>query len=490
MSTSPCALFWLTSLALFAGCSEPAAPPRPNVLLITVDSLRADHLGCYGYDRETTPNLDRLATESVLFERAYSHAPFTAPSHASLLTSLHPKSHGVFAWAEELSPGARNLAERFEPAGYRTGAFYNHPGLRTSNVTRGFDEVQERYFEEAPKTAAAFLDWVDADAQPFVSWVHLWDVHRPYGYRDWTPDFYADHIERAPDAMTLAYAEDKFGSPVPPATIETGRTEAAYNLNVGRRETLTRQIGEERATANMDFIQTRYDGGVWFADQGLGQIIDGLRERGLLDSTILVITADHGESLTERDACYFTHDPFLYEETLHVPLIVRLPGAKYAGTRVSELARLIDVVPTLHELADVALVGDEQGHSLVPQMAGQPSEGAVLLAGTRTKNAKETVQRIEPGQPGWLEQRVAISDGHHKAIHDVEADVWQLFDLDADPGEVHNLAVDPAFAKQLAHLQAIAEKLSTSLPAAGDTTTALAADLEQLLISTGYLGNE
>jgi arylsulfatase len=483
-------LSWLTALTLVAACTGESQPSRPNILVITIDSLRADHLGCYGYERKTSPNIDRLASEGVLFERAYTHAPFTAPSHASLMTSLHTKSHGVFAWAESLSKGAHNLSERFEPAGYRSGAFYNHPGLRTSQITRGFDVVQERFFEEAPKTTAAFLDWVDSSDQPFVSWVHLWDVHRPYGYRDWTPDFFEGHVERDPADMQLAYAETRFGEPVPPTTIQTGRTEAAYNLNRERRAALTKQFGEARAASDISFIQNRYDGGVWTADAGIGQLVAGLRERGLLDSTILVLTADHGESLTERDACFFTHDPYLFEETLHVPLIVRLPTGAHAGRRVEGLTRLVDVVPTLHELANVALFGDEQGQSLVPAIEGRATKGALLLAGTKTKNAKETVRRIAPDEDGWLEERLAISDGRFKAIHDVESDRWLLFDLEADLGELHDLSADPASAAELTRLSAAAAQLEASLPVAGDTSTELTGDLEELLTSTGYLGSE
>ena len=489
MRLLPCSILLVALAPAFGSCSKAPAAARPNVLVITVDSLRADHLGCYGYERETSPNLDKLATEAVLFERAYSHAPFTAPSHASLLTSLHTKTHGVHAWAETLSPTAHNLAERLSPVGYRTGAFYNHPGMRTSQVMRRFDEVQERFFEEAPITADAFLAWVDGDEQPFAAWVHLWDVHRPYGFRDWNPDYFRGRIEREPNAMTLAYEETRFGTPTPPSTVEMGRTEGAYNLSAQRRAELVAQLGPQRTAADLDYITSRYDGGVWYADQGLGQLLDGLAQRGLLDNTLVVITADHGESLREREPCYFTHDPFLYEETLHVPLLVRLPGAEHAGERVSSLTRHVDIIPTIHEVLDVPLLGDEQGKSLVPAIEGKPQGLTFLLAQTKTKNAKERVARIEPGVEGWLEERVALSDGKYKLIHDVALARWSLFDLTADPKEQEDLSGDPAHADRLASLQEVLRTFGATLPEAGDTTAELSGELEELLTGTGYLGN-
>ena len=473
---------------LASGCSDPPAKPRPNVLVITVDSLRADHLGCYGYERATSPNLDRLATESVVFENACTHAPFTAPSHASLLTSLNIKSHGVHAWGEALADNAHNLAERLEPFGYRTGAFYNHPGLVTSNVTRGFDTVSERTFEEAPRTADDFLQWVDQGGeQPFATWLHLWDVHRPYGYRDWTPDFYAERVERDELGLTLAYEETRFGQPTPPTTVEFGRTEAHYNLNGERIGPLLQGKSRAQLRTDLEYVSTRYDGGVFAADAGVGLIIDGLRARGLLDNTLLVITADHGEALLERDACYFTHDPFLYQETLHVPLIVRFPNGEYAGTRIADLARHVDVIPTIHQVADLAMLGDEQGRSLVPVVAGTNHDRALLLAETKTRSAKETSAKLEPKQPGWLENRVALTDGHYKLIHDRSANTWQFFDLSVDPNERQNLANEASHADTFSQWKALLASYQAAWPEAGDTSAVMNADTENLLGTIGYL---
>ena len=257
------------------------------------------------------------------FERAYSHAPFTAPAHASLLTSLLTPSHGVYAWAEKLDESAVTLAERFAAAGYRTAAFYNNPGLVTSNVTRGCDTVRRFYFETADVTVEAFFEWLDDErGKAFCAWVHLWDVHRPYAWRDWRPEWLREIIGRR-DPPFLAYGEELFGEP---PSLEVGRHEGFYNLNPEKRANPQHVGNVERLldAADIAYIRERYDAGVLQADRGLGRLFEGLRQRGLYERTAIAVTSDHGESLTERDACYFAHDPFLFEETLRVPLVVAI----------------------------------------------------------------------------------------------------------------------------------------------------------------------
>ncbi|MCZ6596191.1 MAG: sulfatase, partial [Planctomycetota bacterium] len=313
-------------------------PEGPNVLLITVDTLRADRLGCYGYGRDTSPALDRFAEEGVLFERAYAHAPFTAPSHASLFTSLYTDGHGVKNWGYRLDPQAVSFAERFAAGGWRTGAFYNHPTLRSCDLERGFQTVRRRYFEMAEDSIGDLLEWIDSPTEPtkkgapFAAWLHLWDVHRPYAYRDWSHELLRDKVAR--EAMQFRYEETRFGTN---DDVAVGRTEQFYNLSSTRRERLADEQGLDGD--DWAFIGDRYDGGVWYADRALGRLFDELRSRGVLDDTLVIVTSDHGEALTEREACWFTHDPFLHEETLHVPLIVRFPGGEHAGRRVDRLVR-------------------------------------------------------------------------------------------------------------------------------------------------------
>ena len=420
------------------GPARSAPEGAPNVLFVTVDTLRADHLGCYGYERPTSPNLDALAEEGVLFERAYVHAPFTAPSHGSLLTSLLPVSHGLRTWGMSLDPEARTLGERLSARGWRTAAIHNHPGLRDTQLTRGFDAVREQYFFPAEDTVDWLLEWLDAGEGPFGAWVHLWDVHRPYGYRDWSADWLEEVDRRAPSPF--AFAEERFG-PAPDGDIGIGRTEGYYNLNAERRG---RPLGTARGKRTLDaqdlsYLEDRYDGGVAWADRGVRRLLAGLRERGLYDDTLIVITSDHGESLREREACYFTHDPFLFEETLHVPLLLRLPGGAHAGTRVETLARGIDVLPTILEVLDIAPILQgrfrDQGRSLMPAVRGEPQRPSTLYAGTLTKSAKETVAKADDLGVEWLEHREALFDGRWKLIEDLGAATLQLYDVELDPAE-------------------------------------------------------
>jgi arylsulfatase A-like enzyme len=477
----------LLGLALLsAGCGAAQPDARPDVLVVTIDTLRADRVGCYGQARALTPNLDRLAAEGVRFEHAYSHAPFTAPSHASLLTSLHTPSHGVLAWAEELAPDAVTLPERFGAQGWRTAAFYNNPGLSTSRMTRGFELERRFFWETADTTLDAFFEWLDdGRGDPYCAWVHLWDVHRPYAWRDWSPPWLVEQIG-VREPQVLAYGESLFGTPT---SLEVGRDEGHYNLSRGERAQAQRVDDGERALDARDYayISDRYDAGVLAADRGLGRLVEGLRARGLLERTLLVVTSDHGESLTERDACYFAHDPFLYEETLRVPLVLRFPQARYAGTVVEPLARLVDVMPTLLEFAGLEPSGAEQGRSLIGRIEGRDRTAYLLFAQTQTRNAKERDAKAEGEQ--WLEHRAAVSDGRHKLIHDLDADRFAYFDLQLDPGETQDRIDDPAAASEVERLRKAYGALEASLPRAGDTTRAVDSDLLRTLSELGYGGH-
>ena len=474
-----------------AGCA-PDGPRAngPNVLIVTIDSLRADRLGCYGYERDTSPALDALSREGVRFERAYSHAPFTPPAHASLLTGLHVPSHGVFAWAEELSADARTLGERFGPAGWRTGAFSNHPGLATSHVYRGFEHVEERFFEEAGPTVDAFLGWIDGEDEDgaFCAWVHLWDVHRPYGFRDWTPEWARERVER--DELTLAFDEELFGPAPARDGVLVGRREGHYNVNASERARAFQVGAGQRLfdAADWRYIENRYDGGIRAADRGIAHLVEGLRARGLLDDTILVITADHGESLTEREACWFTHDPFVYEQTLHVPLIVRFPAAVAADTVVADPVRHVDVLPTLLELAGLAARGDEQGSSLLGLLAGTGRAPGPVFAQTQTLNAKESTSKIEAGA-GWLEQRLALIDGSWKLIVDRSEGRVELYDLAQDAEERENLAALPEHTAVRARLEANLEALEAGLPRAEGQRGVLDPQVQSILKEIGYVGD-
>jgi arylsulfatase A-like enzyme len=203
------------------------------------------------------------------------------------------------------------------------------------------------------------------------------------------------------------------------------------------------------------------------------------------------VTSDHGESLTERDACYFAHDPFLYEETLRVPLVVRFPEGRYAGTVVESLARGVDVLPTLCEVAGLPPAARsgafaDQGASLIGRIEGRDQKAYLLYAQTQTHDAKERRERVQDGT--WLEHRVALSDGRHKLIHDLETGRFAYFDLAADPFELDDRSGDPAAAAEIERLQRDCRALEQGLPRAGATSEELDPDVIKALEEMGYFG--
>jgi arylsulfatase len=477
---APNAVALVLALSALAGCGE----ERPNVLIVTVDSLRADHLGCYGYARDTSPAIDGLARQSMLFERAYAHAPFTAPAHASLLTGLEVPSHGVHWWDGQLAGESEPLFERLAAAHWRTGAFYNHPSLAPTGIERGFQHVEKRNWEPWPPTLAGFFAWIDASDSRFGAWIHLWDVHRPYGWRDYAEVERSFGVEIDWEPARFAYGEGEFGALPEPAL---GRGEEFYNLSAPERAARRFALGgAPRPLAARDYqaLADRYDGGVRYADQAIGALVEGLGRRGLLEDTLLVLTADHGESLAERSACYFTHDPFLYDETLRVPLLLKLPGGA-GGRRIDGLARHIDVLPTVLELVGLPPRGDDQGLSLVPEIHGRTPRARVLLAETRARQAKESDAKAPAG--AWIEERAALFDGRFKLIEDSSAGTAALYDLASDPGEVRDLAGDPSGAVELERLRRELAELRRRLPVAGSSAAALDDEELRRLGHQGYL---
>ncbi|QDU68010.1 Arylsulfatase [Planctomycetes bacterium Pla86] len=455
------------ALAGLAGCGNSPAE-APSVLLVTVDCLRSDHVGAYGYGRDTTPNLDALAAESALFERSYSHAPFTAPSHASLLTGLNTPSHGLVFWNYKIDPAAQTFQDLFGAAGYRTSAFINHPGLPPTGLLEDFDLPSTQLSGPWEDTVEHFFDWVDSGEGKFATWVHLWDVHRPFGYREWSAELLGFYPGTGRQPGRLPFAESGFG---PGHDVRVGRLEAHYNVNPTERAGPLPVGAEQRRLGELDwrYIADRYDNGIRFADRGVGALIEGLRERGVLDDTLVVITADHGESLTERDAVWFTHDPFLYEETLRVPLVIRFPGGRFAGQREGELlVRGIDVLPTLLDVSGLDAPAALQGRSLVGVLDGSDRQPVTLLAQTQTKSAKESFRSVvkDEAGPDWLEFRQAVTDGRHKLILDYDTGTLELYDLSSDPGEVHNLVVDNSLDGPGLALRDELQRYRSELPAA------------------------
>jgi len=312
---------WMTVLTLAAvtlvcGCTErpaPAPPPRvaTNVLIITVDTLRADRVGIYGATNIETPNMDRLAHEGAWAPQSDAPVPLTRPSHVSLFTGRYPSEHGIRDnLSAPLNADVPLLSGIFQQAGFATAAFVASSVLdRQSGLARGFDVYSDRFGGADQRTGdvvtAEAIGWLRSPPKPkFFAWVHLYDPHAPY-----TP-------------------------PEPYASRYAGRL---------------------------------YDGEVAWCDELVGRIVTALRDAGTLDNTLVILTSDHGEALGEHGED--VHGYFVYEATLRVPLIVRGPGVA-PGTRLGTLTRTIDLFPTVLDLMGVRADQPSSGRSLGPALRG------------------------------------------------------------------------------------------------------------------------
>ncbi len=418
---TPAALLLPVLLALILAAALAACGPGPgssgggdtappNLVLVVVDTLRADHLGVYGYGRPTSPALDRLAAESAVFTQARAQAPCTFPSVNSLLTSRHPwtfsgQPHGHLG----IPPEIPTLASRLRRAGYRTVAVSASPVVRDSpsrlNRQGGFGAGFDLFLEGCSwqegrcvqRQARRVLSLV---AEPFFLYLHYLDPHDPYRAPDGATPFAGPPPAGASDAVAA-------GNPLPAAERLYGAGEAGLTA------------GE------LTHLRDRYDEEVAWADRQLGDLHRLLADHGLLETTLLVVTADHGESFLEHG--HLRHCRSVYDEELRVPLLVRLPGGTdgAAGTRVEEPVALLDVAPTLLDYAGALdPAGGWVGRSLRPWLEGRDGEAA---GGVGDVTASTGTRR-------------ALVAGRFKLIHDLAGGDTRLFDLRSDPGEERNLA--------------------------------------------------
>jgi arylsulfatase A-like enzyme len=398
---------FLLPLALLASACAPAGDARPNVLVVLVDTLRADKLGCYGNERGLSPEIDRLAAAGALFEHASAHAPWTLPSTASLLTSLYPRQHGAGGQLPRfthLARGVSTLPAVFKDEGYATASIVNVAFLgKDFGLSRGFDHVDAKYFESnrrvrrAEKTTAAALDWLDARdaARPFFLLVHYFDPHAVYD----PPQPFRRRFAAPSDRESGDFV---FGTRDHMMALRAGRLSLRADV-VARAEAL-------------------YDGEVAYTDSQVGRLLDGLDERGLDASTIVVLTADHGEEFLEHDG--FEHGHTLYAELTHVPLIVRAEGV--AAARVTQGVGHVDVAPTVLALAGLAAPAEWVGRSLLPLIGDAAAPERDVLAHGNF----------------WGPPLTSWRTGGEKLILRAEpaGGAPELYEWRADPGEARDLA--------------------------------------------------
>jgi arylsulfatase A-like enzyme len=435
-----------------AGCGggEPPLDTRPNVLLIAVDTLRADKLGCYGSELGATPRLDALAADSVVFEQAYAHSPWTLPSFASLFTSLYPPQHGAGGYLQhftKLGEEQLTLAELYRDAGYETAAVVNVDFLtRSFGTTQGFEHVDFEVYPDnvrvrpADRTTDAALAWLRGPrTRPFLLLVHYFDPHTiyapPAGYRE----RFAAPADREPGGWT-------FGTRAQIVAERNGRV-TFDEATIRRAERL-------------------YNGEVAHTDHEVGRLLDGLREAGLAEDTIVLFTADHGEEFWDHGG--FEHGHTMYEELLHVPLLISWPGSLAPGAVPATVGH-VDVAPTLCDLSGVVPDPGFAGRSLAPYFANPAEPGRPML---HVGNF-------------WGPPMVAWRQGTHKLIVYPDQRV-ELYDVTSDPEERSDLAgSDPRRVDSMREDLDLAWR-SMEEPVLDDTLR-LTPEQEERLRSLGYL---
>ena len=401
-----------------------AGADMPNVVLIVIDTLRADHVGAYGYPQPTTPNIDRLAARSVVFETAISQAPWTAPAIASIFTGLYPSVHGLdggirwgeaatsrgetlpFAVQKTLPPGHQTLAEVFRDAGYATAGFVSNLYVNAIfGFAQGFDHFDDSHDDylladgetkrRAATTNQRVFEWLESGVEePWFLLVHYNDPHWPYEPpAPYGQDFIAGYA----------------GELTPTTTREIVVTH--------------REVPPPVSEQDLAYIVGLYDGEIQYMDDHLGRLLDTLDELPTKRELVSVVTADHGEEFLDHGA--FNHGYTLYEEQISVPLIISEPS-RLKPRRVAQQVRLVDIAPTLLDLARVPARSVRfQGRSVTPLMDG----GALPIADAFSEATN------------FGDQRAVRNVDSLKLIHSLTGPQWWLFDLAMDPGEKNNLSV-------------------------------------------------
>ncbi len=495
--SKPLALGLFSAALSSASCSTSSSetPPQdaarysfaPNVLLVTIDTLRADHLSCYGHFRETSPHIDALAAESLLYERAHSTSGTTLPSHLSILTGLYPHQHGhvsnkgAMKGPYKPAPGREPVGEYFRRAGYQTAAFVSGNTVkRTTGVHHGFEVWSQppTLHRQGEDTRGLAVEWLEGRERegtpPFFLWVHFWDVHEPNDPPEpWRSYFRADgRVEAllAERRVDPALLQEKF------SPIEIARLfypDLVDPLLHGE-DLVVPQFDQSKLLELID----AYDGSIRYVDEQVGALIATLDELGLADRTIVAITADHGQALGQHD--WLEHGEIRGEE-VHVPLVLRFPGTiAGAPRRIADVVSLVDLMPTI-----AARIEGEPFRAFAEQASGSdlldPGAERAWAFSYRTEREREWEQG----------RKFSVTVGNWR-FYDLEEGPDELYDLSRDPGELENVIdAHPEKARELGDV--VREVLSTN-PADGSTRGTLTdeerLELERELRQTGYIGDE
>lgn len=403
-------IVWAALVSPWALAAAPKAPPStqpPSIILITLDTTRADRMGFLGSNRRLTPNLDALAKQSTVFTRAYAQAALTPPSHATILTGAYPQFHQVNLMSDSLAKDLPYIPDILHAHGYQTAAFLASIILApvppyAVGFDRGFDTYDADFHEEGPgedryrtvqrrgaEVVNRALAWISKHPKgPFFIWVHLYDAHDPYD---------------------------------PPQPFKTR------------------------------YASQPYDGGIAYEDAQVGRFLQQLKLRGLYDGAVIAVMADHGESLGAHGED--THGVFLYDETIHVPLLIKLPRSQSAGKKIDNRVELVDVAPTLLQQAGAAIPPEMQGASLLSLMKPE--------SGDRTNGWRDRPAYSQSEYPRTFGWSPLQSLRAQKYLY-VQAPRRELYDQAADPLAERNIAPSSS---------AVADTLAGQLQALRQTTS-------------------
>lgn len=423
------------AIAVLLLWNGPRTSRNVPVIIYLVDTLRADRLGVYGYTKPTSPGLDALAAESVVFDSAYAPAPWTLPSVASLVTSTFVCEHGVVSNRTRLGQDLPTLAGRLSDIGYVTGGIYANPYAGPKfGLERGYQHLSKAGQQYAGRGAVQRLlnkvgstpTSADAD-QPFFLYIHTTEPHNPFNVpfrvanqfdriRIEEKETIHDHVMRLRGLSIFDWANERaIGSTDTTALQAQTMTELDSMLNT---------------------VNLLYDSAVRWADANAISVVDILKQRGVWDKAIFIFLSDHGEELGDHGG--WLHDQSVYEELARVPLLIHFPNDEFAGRRIDEYVSLIDIMPTIFDyLGQPELCVSCRGISLMPliQDVGEISQSETAIVSIR----ENVMKYYTP----WLKSRgdtnVVARRANWKAIWNDDIESIELYDLSQDPGELVNL---------------------------------------------------
>lgn len=464
----------------------------PSVLLISIDTLRADHLSCYGYHRKTTPHLDQLATDGVLYEKAYSTAVWTPPAHASMLTGLFPSSHGTVD-QNRLSDSIPTLAEVLLSYGYKTAGFVNNSQVgELVGLEKGHQVYQEIW--KGHRSVSIVQRTINFLWRKGVHFMGVSD----HGARRTNELACRALIENRhhPFYMFLHYIEPH--NPLDPPSAFKARywkNIRLQNIDLKKLDLVAKNpliCFVEDLTLNPDEIEALkalYDAEISYVDQKIGELFEFMKREGIYDDTMIILTADHGEHFGEHNL--YSHVASLYEPILHIPLMIKYPGRSNNGKRMSGLVQLVDVFPTVIDVLGLDQQLSKEGQGLSLTRAGSSDLfHEFIIAEWEGRIPSFILNRVEDPESSQVVQRfkdpmVMIRQGDHKYIKS-DSGKEELYDMERDKDERFNKiteekVVAEELRKKLSTWQSMNRKIEHEKQSAVDELT------KKNLESLGYM---